>query len=246
MEPIHQKKDHVVIVTSDAADAKVKKYRIKPRTVWTVVIIVCIIIGIFLGFVLYADRVWSAANRKVNQKIEEYQQIITELEDNLEAAKEENSALKIEMEGLQNKVTVMSDTINQMVEEEEEMTAQLNKYSTPTLLPITGSATIEEITDAEPMNIFNAAEGAVVVATAVGTVAEVAEDDEFGCKVVIDHGNGYITIYRNKGNVMVATGDAVSQGGTLFIVESRNTKLGYQIMKDGAYVNPSEIMEIKG
>ena len=182
----------------------------------------------------------------MNQKIEEYQKVIAEMENSLAAADAENAALKTEIEGLNNKVTVMSDTINQMVAEEEALTAQIDRFSTPTLLPITGSATIEEITEEEPMNIFNAAEGAVVVATAVGTVSEVAEDADFGFRVVVEHNNGYVTVYRNKGEPVVAAGDSVSQGGTLFVVENRNTRLGYQIMKDGIYMDPATIMEIKG
>ncbi len=239
MELKNQKNDHVVIVTSDAEDASVKKFRFKPWMVWSAVILVCVIIGALLGYIAYEEQIWNAAN----QKIEEYKAEIKVLEETLE---ETNKTLQEEIEGLNNKVTVLSDTITQMKATEEELTAQIEKFATPTLLPITGSATIEEVKEGDPMSIFTAAEGAVVVSTASGTVAEVGEDADYGHRVVIDHGNGYTTIYRYQADPLVATGDSVAQGGTLFIIGDEDTKLGYQITKDGTYLNPSEMMEIKG
>lgn len=239
MELKNQKNDHVVIVTSDAEDASVKKFRFKPWMVWTAVVLVCVIIGALLGYIAYEEQIWNAANQKMNQTLEEYRTEIEVLEEN-------NETLQSEIEGLNSKITVLSDTITQMKAMEEDLTAQIEKISTPTLLPITGSATITEVQEGDPMSIFTAAEGAVVVSTARGTVAEVSEDTEYGHKVVIDHGNGYTTIYRYQSDPMVATGDSVAQGGTLFVIDEADTKLGYQITKDGVYVAPSEMMEIKG
>jgi len=241
-----QKKDHVVIVTSDSENASVKKFRIKSTTVWTVIIIVCVIIGVLLGFIAYGERIWNAANQMMNQKVEEYEEKIAVLEAEKKALEDEGKALQTEIEGLNNKVTVLSDTITQMKAIEEELTAQVNRNVTPTLLPLTGSATIQKVTEGDPMSVFETTKGAVIVATAAGTVQESSEDADFGHRIVIDHGNGYVSIYRNEGDPLVAVGDSVSQGGVLFIVDDDNTRLGYQITKDGAYIDPSDMMEIKG
>ena len=239
MELKNQKSDHVVIVTSDAADASVKKFRFKSWMVWAVVIVMCVTVGILLGYIVYEERLWNAANQKMNQTVEEYKAT-------QDAYAAENEALRMEVEGLSNKVVVLSDTITQLKAVEEELSAKVNKIFTPTLLPITGSATIEERQEPEPMSIFTAAEGAVVVATAGGTVAEIGEDAEYGYKVVIDHGNGYKTIYRYQSNPFVATGDTVAQGGALFLIDEKDTKLGYQIQKDDIFIVPAQMMEIKG
>ena len=77
-------------------------------------------------------------------------------------------------------------------------------------------------------------------------VSETGEDTEFGHKVVIDHGNGYTSIYRYQSNPLVAIGDSVSQGGTLYVIDEEDTELGYQITKDSAFVAPADMMEIKG
>ena len=239
MELKNQKSDHVVIVTSDAADARVKKFRFKAWMVWTAVIAMCVAVGVLLGYIAYEERLWNAANQKMNQTVEEYKTI----QDALAA---ENEALRMEVENLSNKVVVLSDTITQLKAVEEELSVKVNKIITPTLLPITGSATIGEILEPEPMSIFTAAEGAVVVATAGGIVVEISEDSEYGHKIVIDHGNGYKTIYRYQSNPLAATGDTVSQGGVLFLIDEKDTKLGYQIQKDDVFIVPAEMMEIKG
>ena len=239
MDLKNQKNDHVVIVTSVAEDASVKKFRFKPWMVWTAVAAVCVIIGALLGYIAYEEQIWNNANQKMNNKIEEYEAEIKVLEEN-------NKSLQLEIEGLNNKVTVLSDTITQMKSTEEELTAEIEKIATPTLVPITGSATIQELQEGDPISIFTAGEGAVVVSTAGGIVAEVGEDAEFGHRIVVDHGNGYTTIYRYKAEPLVATGDSVSQGGTLYLIDDDDTRFGYQIIKDGIYIAPAEMMEIKG
>ena len=78
---------------------------------------------------------------------------------------------------------------------------------------------MEEVTEGEPMCIFHASVGTTVVAVASGTVMAVNDDETYGHSVWVDHGNGYITIYRNKGDATVAVGDSVVQGTTLFVIE---------------------------
>ena len=85
-----------------------------------------------------------------------------------------------------------------------------------------------------------------VTVAADGTVTVVSEDPEYGHNVWIDHGNGYTTIYRNQGEVKVKQGETVTQGTTLFIITDESSKLGYQMMQDGAYVNPMDMLEISG
>jgi len=88
--------------------------------------------------------------------------------------------------------------------------------------------------------------GVTVVATASGTVSAVNDDGEYGHSVWVDHGNGYITIYRNQGEVIVKQGDTVAQGTTIYMIGEENTKLGYQMLKDGNYISPMDMLSISG
>lgn len=246
------KKDHVVIVTSEAEGASVKKFKVKGWVINCAVICACILIGGMSGYIIYEERIWEAANAKIDT----YKDMVAELENRLAEANAQTEEAAIQQEELiksyendiavlNDKMTILSETINAKSAEVEELTAQKESLYSPTLLPLTGSATIEITDDEEPACIFYATEGALVVATANGTITELVEETE-GYRMVIDHGNGYVTIYRNQGTPKVKAGDEVRQGATLFIVGEQNTKLTYQIVKDDIYMDPMEVMQISG
>ena len=98
----------------------------------------------------------------------------------------------------------------------------------------------------DPMVVFNVQHGAKVMAAGKGTVVKVESDEEFGNRVVIDHGNGYFTIYRYNDAPKVKEGDDVSIGQLLFEVNYVSSKVGYQMMYDEEYINPMDVMEING
>ena len=106
-----------------------------------------------------------------------------------------------------------------------------------------------EVSDPEgdPILCFiGAAEDSFVVATGAGTIAEIAEDEKYGSRIVIDHGAGYRSIYRNAGKAVVREGDEVLRGSTLFVIGAENATVGYQITQDGAFINPETLTEIDG
>lgn len=232
----HKRKiNHVLIFTSDAVDAKVKQLNIKPWLVILVTVMLSVFIGIAIGYIIYVNQIWNVTNQK-NIKL---QAIADEKQS-------QNEELASEIEGLNNKIRILSETVNQKVVEEQELTAQLDKQTLPTEFPLTGSASIEEIAEGEPISIFTASAGSMVVATASGVVETIEPDEEYGYKMTINHGNGYITIYRNKGEAVLKAGDSVVQGTTLFLIGEDNLKLGYQMKKDDVYINPMSMLEISG
>lgn len=237
-----RKMNHVVIVTSDAADASVKQFRIRPWVLQTVILFLCIVIGVLAGVLIHEGQIWEAVSRSNAEK----QESILKLEEEKLAWNDEKAALETQIEELNEKIRILSDTVNEKVQNENELTAQLEKQSLPTEFPLNGSAGMEEATEGDPMCIFTASAGTTVVATASGTVTAVNDDGEYGHNVWVDHENGYITIYRNKGEATVQQGDSVVQGTTLFMIGEENTKLGYQMLKDGSYINPMDMLAING
>lgn len=247
------KGDHVVIVTSQEPGATVKQFKVKRWMGTCAIVVICILLGAFLGYLYYEERIWAAANGKMDA----YKDIIAEKDAQLEekqaaidAAIAEQEVIKKDYENeiaaLNDKLVIMSDTVNAKVEEVNGLTAQLEAYVTPTLLPLTGAATIEASQEMDPACVFLAGDGALVVATATGKVMELVEDAEYGYRLVIDHGNGYMTIYYNQGEPKVKAGDEVRQGAALFLIESTNQKLIYRVVKDDVYIEPMDIMQISG
>lgn len=92
--------------------------------------------------------------------------------------------------------------------------------------------------------------GTQVLAAANGVVENVF-DSSMGTSVVIDHQNGYKSVYANLDeNIAIKKGDEVAEGDVVGIVG--NTALGdatdlphlhFEISKDGENVNPCDYME---
>ncbi len=237
-----RKENHVIIVTSDAVDANVKQIRIKPWVLKCVIVLICLIIGSMLGYILYEQQIWNAVGEKYATQ-----------SDKMKVLEEKNEELLFEIEeldsqilALNDKIAILSETVNQKTEKENELTAALAQQSNPTEFPLNSSAMMEESTEGEPRCIFTASEGAMVVATANGTVTAVNEEAEYGHNIWIDHGNGYITVYRNQGEPKVQQGQVISRGAVLYLIEAENTKFCYQMLKDGAYISPIEMLTING
>lgn len=234
-----RKNSHVVLVTSDAVDAELTQFRIRPWILQTIIVVLCIVLGVAIGYMVYETNDRIAKTAKSQSEIQELEALNQELT-------ERNAELESQVAAQEDTIATLSMTVNQKVQNEAELAQQLEKQSSPTEFPLTGSATMEEITDGDPMCVFTASVGAMVVSTANGTVIAVNDDAEYGHNVWVDHGNGYITIYRNQGEVKVKQGEVITQGTTLFLINEENNRLGYQMMRDGAYIDPMEMLAISG
>lgn len=180
-----------------------------------------------------------------------------------------NQALVVENEELQASVQVLSSTVNLQAERQEEAA----KLSIPTEFPVTGKVSMLEVTQAQidakqqeaanaeegqeveqlasdkPIMIFTVTDinsGSSVIAAGSGTVTAVEEDPLYGKVVEIDHGNGYVSYYRNAGAAKVAVGDNVTRGTVLFVVGANNNIIGFQITLDGQYIDPAIVVDIAG
>ena len=98
---------------------------------------------------------------------------------------------------------------------------------------------------------IQAAAGAVVAATAAGTVLSVEEDGRLGTTVVVDHHNGYVTTYASlQPETAVLAGDTVALGDTLGSVGNTSLSeaglgahLHFSVVKDGQAVDPMEFLD---
>lgn len=232
----HKRKvNRILIFTSDAADYKTRQIKVHPILYSAIFVCVCLMIGSLLGVILYG----SSFMAKVQSSTEQLRETIVTLT-------EENATLQSENEQLQSKISILSETINQKVIAEQEQEAKLAEASLPTEFPITGSVTVEELKEPEPICVFSASEGCTVVAVAHGVVQAVEDDVEYGTKVVIDHGNGYESIYRNKGNTKVNVGDEIARGTTIYVISKDNVQVGYQLKLNDAYISPMDMIVING
>lgn len=183
----------------------------------------------------------------------------------IEVLTTEKNSLSADKEKLETEVEQLSAAINKRLEDEQLSAEEAEMLAMPTGFPLSGTAsmasavddtnstTVTELTDdnkdtatGNPIVMFTAGEGSNVIASGSGTVLSVTTDAKFGNMITIDHGNGYISIYRNGGDPLVNEGSSIDRGDILFVVGEHNTSLGYQIQKNEKYIDPEELIEING
>lgn len=252
MEPKKRRRStkYTLMILSDSMEEGVKQVYLGARRIKVLKVLLSIILIADICYLVYNPIILSGVRERNTLQASQIKQL-----------REEKAALEAQNAELTEKVAILSETINQKVQSEEAAAAELAESSIPKGFPLTGSASIEEpgeeagengeeeqqeVQENEPIMVFKGTSGNMVVAAATGTVSSVEPDAKYGNKVIIDHGNGYRSIYRNKGDARVKNGDEVVRGSTLFIIGEDNLELGYQIMEGETYINPEDIVEING
>lgn len=231
----HKRKvSHIIIFTTDAVDARTRQLKIRPWAAGLLTLTVCILLGALIGYITYEGQIWD-----MNRQKEARQQ------EAMEVLEQEKASLEAEIEELNAKLEALSTAVNQQSQAADALQEELEQQSLPTAYPLTGSAGIEVVTEGEPMVIFTPSDG-MILASARGMITAVEEDENYGNKVMVDHGNGYVSVYFNRGDAQVKVGDEVSSGTTLFIIGDDNKQLIYQILLDNEYISPTEMLSING
>lgn len=241
MQEIIARKDRVkynVLFVPDQDSKAVKHFAVK----LDVIILFCIAVAfLVIASLAYCVIVTSELNNANNNTLT--------LKNQVDTLTQQNSELTTENEVLLEKVAILSDTVNDKVQKEEEREAEIVKSYIPTGFPLKGTASYNEedtTLEGNPIALFQASQGTSVIATANGKVSSIAGSTESGYIVMIDHGNGYFSVYRNGSAPKVKEGDEVTSDTELFLIEKGHEELGYQIIENDSYIDPLELMEIYG
>ena len=246
-----------MIVASSDVNERIRPVVVHKGLIWFGVIFLAIFIGISIGYFANEAGIINGYNESINIRNAK----ISELESQI-------SNLNSTIASKDTEIQALSQTVN-------AKSAQIENMYVPTDFPMSGSASMNLTSDGDiPVVIFTGSEGDYVRATACGTVVEIrtnpkrndsgsiaeyyvagestdGSDNEvkdlgFYNVITIDHGNGYMTVYMNDGDPVVSEGDTVSVGNTLYNLKTGNTALGYEMLRNGEYIDPDEVMIISG
>lgn len=168
---------------------------------------------------------------------------------------EENLRLSTQVSELSDSLEAseraLSQIESQMKSEAQNVAAQAQAECIPDEIPVKGGNAIvvqdptidSESGEKEDGIVFNCLEGSVIVASASGSVISVEADPNYANKVVIDHGNGYITTYRTDGLIKVEFGDSVRKNDMIAMITEEEGSLAYEITYNGLLVNPYDMIE---
>lgn len=95
---------------------------------------------------------------------------------------------------------------------------------------------------------IQAAQGTGIVATASGRIVEEGFDGEYGRFIVIDHGNGFKTLYGHNSKNLVKKGEAVQRGQLIALMGSTGRSTGshvhYELRYKDKTINPATFAEV--
>lgn len=87
-----------------------------------------------------------------------------------------------------------------------------------------------------------------VVASRAGTVISATWMNGYGNCVMIDHGDGYVTLYGHNNSILVSTGQYVKQGQAIAIMGMTGNATGphchFEIRYNGSKVNPMSYISV--
>lgn len=91
---------------------------------------------------------------------------------------------------------------------------------------------------------IGAASGATIIAADGGTVTMAGVNGGYGNCVMIDHGNGYKTLYGHMSSIAVTNGQTVSAGDTVGYVGSTGVSTGphchFEVWSGGSRIDPEQ------
>ncbi len=230
-----RKVNYMLMLFMDSREGRIRQMGFGPALIESVTFIGLTVV-VVLAVICYRSQ------KRIEVLVAETSRQQEEIEA-LTAEKEDLISLR---EELMNKVTILSDTINQKVEEEEALEQERAQAHMPVGFPMSSSASLEEAGGEDPMVKLNGSEGSSVIAAADGRIISITTDSGYLHCIKIDHGNGYNSIYRNDGDVMVKEGDEVVRGAILYVTGEDSTELGYQIMYEDKYIDPMDLINIDG
>ena len=230
-----RKSKFALLLVTEKEDGTIKQHHISSTVVEVAAAILFVIfVAVICKFAYDTITIKDARKEIVNQ-------IVT-----INSLTDENEALSVENSTLNSKIAVLSETVSKKAATEDALSQETIENALPKGFPLSGSATMKESEDGDPMLIFTASSGINIITTGTGTVVSVDADEVYGARIVIDHENGYKSVYRNNGTPLVKNGEELGKGYILFSIGEDNQELGYQIMKDDQYIDPMLLIDING
>ena len=157
------------------------------------------------------------------------------------------------------------DLLKRQIEETTQSVSDIKEYireqksiyeTTPTGWPVHGEISSPFGSRVHPITGVSTFHSGIDIRTPVGTQVKATADgivsfaswrNGFGNVVVLEHGNGFSTVYAHNSHIYVKVGQRVKKGAVISLSGSSGESTGphvhYEVWKNKAHVNPSSFLK---
>ncbi|QNU66564.1 peptidoglycan DD-metalloendopeptidase family protein [Ruminiclostridium herbifermentans] len=208
----------------------------------------------------------EAANK---QKINEFTAMYKQIADDYISKSNRGSADKskvtgqagldlIELNGIVEQLNKDFNSDEQLINELKNSKEKLEKVvnAIPTLIPASGKISspfgmrnhpIKKVNKEHDGVDIDSSTGDPILASAAGIVEFSGYSSGYGNHVIIDHGNGYRTLYAHSSKLLVKKGDTIKKGQKIALVGSTGLSTGphlhFEIRINNTPVDPTEYLD---
>ena len=202
----------------------------------------------------YENLIWNRINTK--KKVSQYSSQINNLQTNIAQIEREKAKAQLRKKQLEQEAAQMDELITRL--QSDILTEDYTyKFSTDKLIwPVKGKIIRdfgEQKSDKYKVSIINngidikASEGTPVVVVEDGIVAFAEWYNGAGKLIIIDHRNGYFSLYSHNSTLLVSKGDEVSKNQQISLTGKTGSaeipSLHFELRKRGTPVNPMDYLE---
>lgn len=239
----HKRRESFSILLISNTDRSSRQFNVSLpaiRFLLVILLLLCTITGLLIYKVTTNEKKFS----ELRTQLQAQEELAAQLTAEKETLASENLTLTEEITRLQQEAA-QEETEEDTAEEEEP--APDTSY--PSRYPSTGSGVLSSsYSEEQPYIAITAYTGGTIVAAGDGTVVAVASDDIYHHIIEVEHGNGYKTRYlcHQEASLETEEGAQVQSGDTLLTITADETVLDYQVLNEGAPVDPLSVIDARG
>lgn len=239
----HKRKESFSILLISNTDRHSRQFQISLfsiRLILSLLLILCVAAGLLIYHLSTGYRERNSLRTQLNSQKEMTQQLQSENKE----LRRSNEQLKTAQ--TQNETKTKENT----QETKEEQNVEPEKDTAfPSRYPTQGSSIMQSAYSTEhPCLTINTHIGCNIITTADGTVTSISSDDTYKYIIEVQHANGYSTRYlcNQDAELKAAEGTTVHVGDILLSINVDNTLIDYQIIYNGAPIDPLTLINAKG
>lgn len=242
----HKRKETFSILLISNTDRQSRQFQISLFSI-RLILFLLLFLCVAAGWLIYCLSTTYKEQSSLRTQLDSQKELTQQLQTENEALRQTNEQLKTAQN--QKETDTKEDTEVTEVTE-EALTAEPEKdNSFSSRYPTQGSSILQSEYSAEhPCLTINTHMGCNIITAADGTVTAVSSDATYKYIIEVQHANGYTTRYLcyQDAELKAAEGTQVRAGDILLSINIDNTQIDYQIIYNGAPIDPLTLIDAEG